>query len=75
MSTNNGDAIVRFVLHDARERANEYRLKGWSCDAFSIGQDFGQLVIADVYLGADKLAVHAARNELHFLRRYTEGWA
>lgn len=75
MTTNDGDRIVRRVMPDARERANTCRLNGLDSDRFSAGQDFGQIIIAEIYLGADPLAARAARNELHFLRRYTEGRA
>lgn len=75
MSTNTGDDIVRHAMSMARRDANRNRLIGFGHSDFSAGHAFGQIVIAEIYLDADPLAVMAARNELHFLRRYTEGRA
>jgi len=70
-----GDRIVRDVLRRARREANKRRERGWAPDDFAIGLDFGQVIIADNYLGADRLLVEGAKNELLFLSRYTEGRA
>lgn len=75
MSTNDGNRIVRDVLSDARRTANRRRLRGRRENEFLSGVFFGQVIVADVYLGADRLQVMAANNELRFLTRYTEGRA
>ena len=75
MSTNDGNRIVRDVLSDARRTANRRRLRGRRENEFLSGVFFGQVIIADVYLRADRLQVMAANNELSFLARYTEGRA
>ena len=74
MNADLGNDIVRRVLSCARSEANSRRLRGLDDDRFSRGMGFGKITVASVYLDADPLLAQAARNELHFLRRYTEQW-
>lgn len=67
-----GDLIVRHALSDARRTANNHRLHGWRENEFVSGVFVGRVIVADAYLGADRLQVMAANNELRFLARYTE---
>jgi len=56
----------------ARRDANTSRLNGYGDDAFARGMYVGQVIVADCWLKADRLLVMAAKNEIHFLRTYTE---
>ena len=69
---NTGDDIVRNALGMARRDANLKRLAGSVDDEFSSGMYIGQVIVADCWLNADPLLVMAAKNEMHFLRTYTE---
>lgn len=75
MTPNDGNRIVRDVLSDARRTANRRRLLGMRENEFLSGVFVGQVIVADVYLRADRLQVMAASNELHFLARYTDARA
>ena len=67
-----GNDVVRGALSMARRDANRGRLTGYGDDEFARGMYFGQVIVADCYLDADRLLVMAAKNEMHFLRIYTE---
>lgn len=67
-----GNDVVRNALSMARRDANSGRLHGYGDDAFARGMYIGQVIIADNWLNADRLLVMAAKNEIHFLRTYTE---
>jgi len=67
-----GSDVVRNALSMARRDANRGRLTGYGDDEFARGMYVGQVIIADCYLDADRLLVMAAKNEMHFLRIYTE---
>ncbi len=69
-----GDFIVRYALGMARRDANWNRLNRTGDNAFSRGMCIGQVIVADNWLNADPLLVMAAKNEIHFLRTYTEHW-
>ena len=67
-----GNDVVRGALSMARRDANRGRLTGYGDDEFARGMYVGQVIIADCWLDADRLLVMAAKNEIHFLRTYTE---
>ena len=67
-----GNDVVRNALSMARRDANRGRLTGYGDDEFARGMYVGQVIVADCYLDADRLLVMAAKNEMHFLRIYTE---
>lgn len=67
-----GNDVVRGALSMARRGANSGRLHGYGDDEFARGMYLGQVIVADCWLNADPLLVMAAKNEMHFLRTYTE---
>lgn len=67
-----GNDVVRGALSMARRDANKGRLRGYGDDEFARGMYVGQVIVADCWLHADPLLVMAAKNEMHFLRTYTE---
>jgi len=67
-----GNDVVRNALSMARRDANSGRLHGYSYDAFARGMYVGQVIVADCWLDADRLLVMAAKNEMRFLRTYSE---
>lgn len=67
-----GNDVVRHALSMARRDANSGRLHGYGDNAFARGMYVGQVIVADCWLDADRLLVMAAKNEIHFLRTYTE---
>lgn len=67
-----GDTVVRNALSMARRDANRGRLSGYGDTEFARGMYFGQVIVADCYLDADRLLVMAAKNEMHFLGIYSE---
>ena len=67
-----GDTVVRNALSMARRDANTSRLTGYGDNEFARGMYVGQVIVADCWLHADRLLVMAAKNEMHFLRIYTE---
>ena len=67
-----GNDVVRGALSMARRDANSGRLNGYGDNAFARGMYVGQVIVADHWLNADRLLVLAAKNEIHFLRTYTE---
>lgn len=67
-----GNDVVRGALSMARCDANSGRLHGYGDNAFARGMCVGQVIVADCWLNADRLLVMAAKNEIHFLRTYTE---
>lgn len=67
-----GNDVVRGALSMARRDANSGRLNGYGDNAFARGMYFGQVIVADCWLDADRLLVMAAMNEMHFLCTYSE---
>ena len=67
-----GNDVVRGALSMARRDANMSRLHGYGDNAFARGMYFGQVIVADCWLSADRLLVMAAKNEMHFLGIYSE---
>lgn len=67
-----GNDVVRCALSMARRDANSGRLHGYGDNEFVRGMYVGQVIVADCWLNADPLLVMAAKNEMHFLRTYTE---
>lgn len=67
-----GNDVVRIALGMARSDANRGRLHGIGDNPFSRGMYVGKVIVAECWLNADPLLVMAAKNEMHFLRTYTE---
>ncbi len=67
-----GNDVVRNALSMARRDADHARLHGYGDNAFARGMYVGQVIVAECWLNADRLLVMAAKNEINFLRTYTE---
>lgn len=67
-----GNDVVRNALSMARRDANSGRLHGIGDDPFSRGMYVGKVIVAEHWLNADPLLTMAARNEIQFLRSYSE---
>lgn len=66
---NDGTRLVRGALEHAREMALDARRFGFPLGPFSAGLATGQIITAEVFLDADKLAAQGALNEIRFLSR------